>query len=113
MAICAWQLARSRRVMPERLQSAMAQETAEVPDCAERLISNSHLVTRLMQRISEYAPRLAVICGRGSSGHVGVHLRYLFETRLGLLTSAAAPSVFTAAVPISSPRPPPRANWGR
>jgi glucosamine--fructose-6-phosphate aminotransferase (isomerizing) len=37
-----------------------------------------------------------VLCGRGSSGHVGVYLRYLFETRLGWLTSAAAPSVTTA-----------------
>ncbi|MFZ1211309.1 MAG: SIS domain-containing protein, partial [Pseudolabrys sp.] len=33
---------------------------------------------------------------RGSSGHVGVYLRYLFEARLGLLASAAAPSVVTA-----------------
>src|SRR5262249_28065583 len=36
-----------------------------------------------------------VICGRGSSGHVGVYLRYLFETRCGVLVSAAAPSVIT------------------
>src|SRR6185312_10517035 len=37
-----------------------------------------------------------VFCGRGSSGHVGVYLRYLFEVRLGMLASAAAPSVVTA-----------------
>jgi glucosamine--fructose-6-phosphate aminotransferase (isomerizing) len=37
-----------------------------------------------------------VFCGRGSSGHVGVYLRYLFEARLGLLASASAPSVVTA-----------------
>jgi glucosamine--fructose-6-phosphate aminotransferase (isomerizing) len=37
-----------------------------------------------------------VFCGRGSSGHVGVFLRYLFEARLGMLVSAAAPSLVTA-----------------
>jgi glucosamine--fructose-6-phosphate aminotransferase (isomerizing) len=37
-----------------------------------------------------------VFCGRGSSGHVGVYLRYLFEVRLGMIASAAAPSVVTA-----------------
>jgi glutamine---fructose-6-phosphate transaminase (isomerizing) len=36
-----------------------------------------------------------VVCGRGSSGHVGTHLRYLVETGLGLITSESAPSVFT------------------
>src|SRR5665811_2032462 len=41
-------------------------------------------------------PRIIVFCGRGSSGHIGVYLRYLFEARLGLLGSAAAPSVVTA-----------------
>ena len=47
-------------------------------------------------RIEQAKPRIVVFCGRGSSGHVGVYLRYLFETRLGLLVSAAAPSVVTA-----------------
>jgi glucosamine--fructose-6-phosphate aminotransferase (isomerizing) len=36
-----------------------------------------------------------VLCGRGSSGHVGVFLRYLIETRLRLPVSASAPSVVT------------------
>ena len=45
---------------------------------------------------SRRKPRIVVFCGRGSSGHVGVYLRYLFEARLGLLVSAAAPSVVTA-----------------
>jgi glucosamine--fructose-6-phosphate aminotransferase (isomerizing) len=82
--------------MVEQPQSAMAQETAEISDCAERLLSNSGMVAKFAQRIADCAPRLAVLCGRGSSGHVGVYLRYLFETKLALLTSAAAPSVFTA-----------------
>jgi len=82
--------------MTEQAPSAMAQEIAEVPDCAERLLANSGMIAKFAQRISDHAPRFVVLCGRGSSGHVGVYLRYLFETKLALLTSAAAPSVFTA-----------------
>ena len=37
-----------------------------------------------------------MLCARGSSGHVTVFMRYLLEARLGLLVSAAAPSVVTA-----------------
>jgi glucosamine--fructose-6-phosphate aminotransferase (isomerizing) len=36
-----------------------------------------------------------VFCGRGSSGHASVYLRYLWETRLGVLTASAAPSIFS------------------
>jgi glucosamine--fructose-6-phosphate aminotransferase (isomerizing) len=50
----------------------------------------------IVERVERIKPRIVVFCGRGSSGHVGVYLRYLFETRLGMLTSAAAPSVVTA-----------------
>jgi glucosamine--fructose-6-phosphate aminotransferase (isomerizing) len=82
--------------MTEQAPSAMAQEIAEVPDGAERLLSNGSTVANIATQIAAFAPRLVVLCGRGSSGHVGVYLRYLFETKLGLLTSAAAPSVFTA-----------------
>ena len=82
--------------MVEQPQSAMAQEIAEIPDGAERLLSSSDTIASLTQRITGYGPRFVVLCGRGSSGHVGVYLRYLFETKLGLITSAAAPSVFTA-----------------
>ena len=42
------------------------------------------------------AAPLCVLCGRGSSGHAGVFLRYLVETRLRLPVSASAPSVTTA-----------------
>ena len=50
----------------------------------------------IVERIEQAKPRIVVFCGRGSSGHIGVYLRYLFEARLGLLGSAAAPSVVTA-----------------
>ena len=76
--------------------SAMARETAEIPALAGRLLARTDLFAAIAGRINEARPRIVVFCGRGSSGHVGVYLRYLFEARLGLLGSAAAPSVVTA-----------------
>lgn len=76
--------------------SAMARETAEIPAAAARLIARTDAVAALVERIERAKPRMVVFCGRGSSGHVGVYLRYLFEARLGLLASASAPSLVTA-----------------
>ena len=76
--------------------SAMARETAEIPAAAERLLARTNMFATIVERIERAKPRIVVFCGRGSSGHVGVYLRYLFETRLGLLSSMAAPSVVTA-----------------
>ena len=74
----------------------MARETAEIAGAAERLLANSDMFAAIAERIERARPRIVVFCGRGSSGHVGVYLRYLFEVRLGLLASASAPSVVTA-----------------
>ena len=76
--------------------SAMARETAEIPAAAERLLARTDVFAAIAERIERAKPRIIVFCGRGSSGHVGVYLRYLFEARLGLLASAAAPSIVTA-----------------
>src|SRR5690349_22589553 len=76
--------------------SAMARETAEIPAVAGRLLARTELFAAIAERIERTKPRIVVFCGRGSSGHVGVYLRYLFEARLGLLASASAPSVVTA-----------------
>jgi glucosamine--fructose-6-phosphate aminotransferase (isomerizing) len=76
--------------------SAMARETAEIPSAASRLLARADAFALIAERIKRAKPRTVVFCGRGSSGHVGVYLRYLFEARLGVLASAAAPSVMTA-----------------
>lgn len=81
--------------MPEAaVPSRMSAEIAEIPAAAERLLARN--IDALAQRVAAADPSFVVFCGRGSSGHVGVYLRYLFETKLGLLVSAAAPSVVTA-----------------
>jgi len=76
--------------------TAMAREIAEIPAGAERLAGGDEAIAAIAGRIREAGPRMVVLCGRGSSGHVGTYLRYLFEARLGLLVSAAAPSIATA-----------------
>lgn len=73
----------------------MAREIAEIPTIAQRIFRRQEDIAAIAAAIDRAAPRMIVLCGRGSSGHVGVYLRYLFETRYGVLVSSAAPSVFT------------------
>jgi glutamine---fructose-6-phosphate transaminase (isomerizing) len=73
--------------------SAMACETAEAPAVATRLIAMRGDLARVARSLDIGHVPFVVICGRGSSGHAGVYLRYLIETQLGLAVSAAAPSV--------------------
>jgi glucosamine--fructose-6-phosphate aminotransferase (isomerizing) len=83
--------------MAERhFESAMAREIAEIPAVAGRLLARTDVFAAIAERIEQLKPRVVVFCGRGSSGYVGIYLRYLFEARLGMLASASAPSVVTA-----------------
>jgi glutamine---fructose-6-phosphate transaminase (isomerizing) len=74
----------------------MAREIAEIPAATVRLLTRTDVLATIVERIERAKPRIVVFCGRGSSGFVGVYLRYLVEARLGLLVSAAAPSIVTA-----------------
>lgn len=76
--------------------TAMACEVAEIPSRADQLIADTEMVAAIADRIRQADPRFVVLCGRGSSGHVGTFLRYMIEARLGLLVSSAAPSIITA-----------------
>ena len=69
----------------ERSSTAMAREIAEIPAACARALSERSDVSHIADRIRSFAPRFVVICGRGSSGHAGIFLRYLFEVRAGLL----------------------------
>jgi glucosamine--fructose-6-phosphate aminotransferase (isomerizing) len=76
--------------------SAMASEIAESADVVAKIVHNRSATHDIAQQIGIGSAPLCVICGRGSSGHAGVFLRYLVETRLRLPVSASAPSVITA-----------------
>src|SRR5215475_9451155 len=76
--------------------SARARETSESANTVSRILRDGAAIADVAKRLEIGNAPLAVLCGRGSSGHVGVFLRYLIETRLHLPVSASAPSVITA-----------------
>src|SRR6266480_3520004 len=74
----------------------MASEIGESADVVAKIVRSRPATRDIAQRIGIGSAPLCVVCGRGSSGHAGVFLRYLIETRLHLPVSASAPSVITA-----------------
>lgn len=74
--------------------TCMEAEAREAPLVVERLVANtSGALAALGQRLREHPPRFAVAAGRGSSDAAALLAKYLFETRLGLPTVSAAPSI--------------------
>ena len=72
----------------------MYREAAQAPQVVRaQLAANAAAVARLAAQLRHTPPRAVVTCARGSSDHAATFARYLIETRLGLLTSSAAPSV--------------------
>jgi glucosamine--fructose-6-phosphate aminotransferase (isomerizing) len=72
----------------------MFREAAQAPEVVRtQLAANAAQVAGLAERLRRAPPRAVVTCARGSSDHAATFARYLIETRLGLLTSSAAPSV--------------------
>ena len=68
-----------------------AQESAEV---VRRLHStNKSAIKLLAERLRTHPPRAILTLARGSSDHAATFARYLIETRAGVLTSSASPSV--------------------
>ena len=76
--------------------SAMAREICESADVVSQIMRRRGALAEVARRLDVGTSPLVVLCGRGSSGHAGVFLRYLMETRLHLPVSASAPSVITA-----------------
>ncbi|MBD8524859.1 SIS domain-containing protein [Pseudomarimonas arenosa] len=54
---------------------------------------NRLAVADLAAELRARPPRAVVTCARGSSDHAATYAKYLIETRLGLITASAAPSV--------------------
>jgi glucosamine--fructose-6-phosphate aminotransferase (isomerizing) len=76
--------------------SAMKGEIAESADVVSRIVGNRRTTREIARQLEIGSAPMCILCGRGSSGHAGVFLRYLVETRLRLPVSASAPSVITA-----------------
>ena len=74
--------------------TSMFSEAQEGPDVVERQFkANVNLIASLAGRLRALSPRAVVTAARGSSDNAATYAKYLIETRLGILTSSAAPSV--------------------
>jgi glucosamine--fructose-6-phosphate aminotransferase (isomerizing) len=72
----------------------MFQEAAQAAGVVRaQLRANAPAMGTLAARLRESPPRAVVTCARGSSDHAATFAKYLFETRLGVLTASAAPSI--------------------
>ncbi len=74
----------------------MLREAEQAPEAvAEQLRRNLSEVRSLAATLRSGGHRFVVTSARGSSAHAATFGKYLIETRLGLVTAAAAPSVAT------------------
>jgi glucosamine--fructose-6-phosphate aminotransferase (isomerizing) len=72
----------------------MFREAAEAAEVVKRQRErNKSVVAELGARLRTSKPRAFVTLARGSSDHAATFVRYLVETRAGVLTSSASPSV--------------------
>ncbi|HET6628548.1 MAG TPA: SIS domain-containing protein [Woeseiaceae bacterium] len=72
----------------------MFREAAEAADAVERQRGAAAAAIASLAGELQANPRASVVTvARGSSDHAATYAKYLFETRLGVLTSSAAPSV--------------------
>ncbi len=72
----------------------MFQEAFEAPDAVRsQLRRNDARVRALAQKLRKDPPRAVITCARGSSDHAATYAKYLFETRAGVITASAAPSI--------------------
>ncbi|MEA3180050.1 MAG: hypothetical protein QOI59_3573 [Gammaproteobacteria bacterium] len=75
-------------------QTHLFQEAAEAAETVRLQVrTNTELMERLGERLRRHRPYAVVTCARGSSDHAATFAKYLIETRVGILTSSAAPSV--------------------
>ncbi|MDE2182927.1 MAG: SIS domain-containing protein [Alphaproteobacteria bacterium] len=72
----------------------MFEEASEAPLVVEKQLRiNQHIVAKIVRRLQALSPRAVVTAARGSSDNAATYAKYLIETKLGVLTSSAAPSV--------------------
>lgn len=80
--------------VPSEFETAMLAEAREAPQAVRRMLEcNAEALTSAAAMLRAYAPRAVVTMARGSSDNAATYARYLIETKLGILTSSAAPSV--------------------
>lgn len=76
--------------------STMETEALETPAVLEKqFVENQSVLKKIIAKIREVNPTTAITIARGSSDHAATFAKYLLETRAGMITSSAAPSIYT------------------
>ena len=74
--------------------TAMFREAASAPSAVRaQLAGNGAVLAQLGALLRARPPRAVITCARGSSDNAATFAKYLIETRTGVLTASAAPSV--------------------
>lgn len=93
----------SKRMVGQRMSGAsMFAEAATAHEAVRRQLALAPFAD-LGARLRTLKPRAVVTCARGSSDHAATFAKYLIETRAGVLTASAAPSV--SSIYEASPAP--------
>jgi len=72
----------------------MFQEAAAASSAVRaQLKRDASAIAAIGDDVRRLAPRAVITCARGSSDHAATYAKYLIETRAGVLTASAAPSV--------------------
>jgi glutamine---fructose-6-phosphate transaminase (isomerizing) len=72
----------------------MFKEAATASDAVRaQLEHDAASIAAIGAQLRRLAPRAVITCARGSSDHAATYAKYLIETRAGVLTASAAPSV--------------------
>jgi glutamine---fructose-6-phosphate transaminase (isomerizing) len=72
----------------------MFQEAAAASDAVRaQLQCDADAIAAIGREVRRLRPRTVITCARGSSDHAATYAKYLIETRAGVLTASAAPSV--------------------
>jgi glutamine---fructose-6-phosphate transaminase (isomerizing) len=59
----------------------------------DQLATDAAAMAAIGREVRRLAPRAVITCARGSSDHAATYAKYLIETRAGVMTASAAPSV--------------------
>ena len=72
----------------------MFQEAASASDAVRaQLQHDAAAIAAIGKEVRRLAPRTVITCARGSSDHAATYAKYLIETRTGVITASAAPSL--------------------
>jgi len=80
---------------PDSIENThMFREAAGASDAVRaQLRCDADAIAAIGREVRRLAPRAVITCARGSSDHAATYAKYLIETRAGVLTASAAPSV--------------------